>query len=75
VVARIVMARIVVARIVVARIVMARIVVARIVVRLNAKMTGNRRIPLKSDCDIITPPMPTRDGKITILDKCAAGFT
>jgi hypothetical protein len=74
-VARIVVARIVVSRIVVARIVVARIVVARIVVRLNAKMTSSRRIPLRSGCDTITPPMPTRDGKVTTLDKCAAGFT
>jgi hypothetical protein len=80
VVARIAVARTVVARIVVARIVVARIVVARIVVRLNCKMTGSRRIPLRRDCNTITPPMPTRgcmptrDGKVIILEKWEGGF-
>jgi hypothetical protein len=70
-----VVARIMVARIMVARIMVARIMITRIMVRLNIKITGNRRIPFKNDYNIITPPMPTKDNKVIILNKCAVGFT
>ena len=37
-------------------------------------MTGSRGIHLRRGCNTITPPMPTRDGKVTILDKWEGGF-
>src|SRR2546421_7951805 len=40
----------------------------------SRRMTGNRRIPFRGGCDTITLLMPTRDGKVTVLDKWEGGF-
>jgi hypothetical protein len=37
-------------------------------------MTYSKEIPLRRGYNIITLPMPTRDGKVTILYKWEGGF-